>query len=129
MRILGIKPEEIDGTYGKSLVPDTPDAQRRVRQALEAIGKGSDTSGVVLELRRKDDGKPVWIQWWSRPDPSGAYTRTMFIDITDRVLMEQEKTRLEAQNTYLKEGLPAEHHFTEICGTSLALRRVLRHVA
>jgi transcriptional regulator with GAF, ATPase, and Fis domain len=25
---------------------------------------------VVLELRRKDNGKPLWIQWWSRPDPA-----------------------------------------------------------
>jgi hypothetical protein len=32
----------------------------------------------------------------SRPDPSGTYTRTMFVDITERVLMEQEKARLEA---------------------------------
>ena len=31
MRILGIKPEEIAGMFGKSLVPDTPDAQRRLR--------------------------------------------------------------------------------------------------
>src|SRR5262245_4399354 len=76
-RILGIKPEEVAGTYGKSFVPDTPEAQRRVREALESIGRGADTSGVVLELRRKDNGKPLWIQWWSRPDPSGTYTRTM----------------------------------------------------
>src|SRR5262245_29656538 len=57
MRILGIKPNEIEGTYGKTFIPDTPDAQRRLREALESIGKGTDTSGVVLELRRKDDGK------------------------------------------------------------------------
>jgi PAS domain-containing protein len=30
MRILGIKPEEIAGMFGKSLVPDTPDVQRRL---------------------------------------------------------------------------------------------------
>ncbi|MCI0745036.1 MAG: sigma 54-interacting transcriptional regulator [Verrucomicrobia subdivision 3 bacterium] len=128
MRILGIKPEEIAGTYGKSFVPDTPEAQRRVREALESIGKGTDTRGVVLELRRKDNGKPIWIQWWSRPDPSGTYTRTMFIDITDRVLMEQEKARLEAQNTYLQEEIRTEHNFDEIVGNSPSLLGVLRQV-
>src|SRR5207249_2139313 len=91
MRRMGIKPEEIAGTYGKSFIPDTPDAQRRLREALESIGRGTDTSGVVLELRRKDNGKPLWIQWWSRPDPGGMYTRTMLVDITDRVPMAQEK--------------------------------------
>src|SRR5262245_48235287 len=56
LRILGIKSEEVPGMVGKSLVPDTPDAQRRVKEALASIGRGTDTSGVVLELRRKDNG-------------------------------------------------------------------------
>jgi len=111
MRILGVKPEEVSRTYGRDLVPDTPEAQRRLRDAFASIGRGSDTSGVVLELRRKDNGKPLWIQWWSKPDPGGTYTRTMFVDITDRVLMEQEKARLEAQNTYLQEEIRSEHNF------------------
>ena len=128
LRTLGIKPEEAVGTLGKSLVADTPDNQRRLREAFESIGRGTDTGGVVLELRRKDNGKPVWIQWWSRPDPSGAYTRTMFIDITDRVLMEREKARLEAQNIYLQEEISAEHNFTEMVGNSPKLRAVLQQV-
>jgi PAS domain S-box-containing protein len=125
MSILGIKPEEVAGTYGKSLVPDTPDAQRCLREALGSIGRGTDTSGVVLELRRKDNGKPVWVQWWSRPDPSGGYTRTMFIDITERVLMEREKARLEAQSNYLQEEIRSEHNFEEIVGNAPALLKVL----
>jgi len=127
-RSLGIKPEEVPGTYGKSFVPDTPEAQRRVREALESIGRGAETHGVVLELRRKDNGKPLWIQWWSRPSPDGTYTRTMFVDITERVLMEQEKARLEAQNTYLQEEIRTEHNFDEIVGNSPALLEVLRQV-
>ena len=54
MRILGIKPEEIAGMFGKSLVFDTPEAQRRLREALDSFGRGIDKRGVVLELRRKD---------------------------------------------------------------------------
>jgi PAS domain S-box-containing protein len=128
MRSLGIRPEEVTGTFGKSFVPDTPEAQRRLREAFESIGRGTDASGVVLELRRKDNGKPLWIQWWSKPAPGGQYTRTMFIDITDRVLMEQEKARVEAQNTYLQEEIRSEHNFGEIVGNSPALLEVLRLV-
>jgi transcriptional regulator with GAF, ATPase, and Fis domain len=82
----------------------------------------------VLELRRKDNGKPLWIQWWSRPDPSGTYTRTMFVDITERVLMEQEKARLEAQNKYLQDEIRSEHNFDEIIGSSHELLNLLRQV-
>ena len=128
MRILGIKPEEVSGTYGKSLVPDTPEAQRRLKQAFEAMGRGTDKEGIVLELRRKDNGQPIWIQWWSQPAPDHSYTRTMFIDITERVLMEREKARLEAQNTYLQEEIRSEHNFGEIVGNSKVLLEVLRQV-
>ena len=128
MKILGLKPEEVEGTYGKSFFPDTPEAQRRLRIALESLGKGAETNGVVLELRRKDNGKPIWIRWWSRPDPKSGYTRTMFIDITEQVLMEQEKARLEAQNTYLQEEIRNEHNFDEIVGNSPTLIEALRQV-
>lgn len=128
MRILGITPDQVAGAYGKDFVPDTPDAQRRLREAFESIGRGTDTSGVVLELRRKDNGKPVWIQWWSKPDPGGAYTRTMFVDITERVLMEQEQARLQAQNRYLREEIKSSHNFDEIVGSSPSLLKVLKSV-
>jgi formate hydrogenlyase transcriptional activator len=128
MKILGIKPEDVPTTYGKNFIPDTPDAQRRLKEAFESIGKGIDTSGVVLELRRKDNGKPLWIQWWSRPDISGQYTRTMFIDITERVVMEREKARLEATNNYLQEEIRNEHNFGEIVGNDPKLRETLRMV-
>ena len=128
LRSFGITPEEVEGTYGRDFVPNTPDAQRRLREAFESIGRGTDTSGVVLELRRKDNGKPLWIQWWSKPDIGGKFTRTMFVDITERVLMEQEKARLEAQNTYLQEEIRSEHNFGEIVGSSPALLDVLRQV-
>ena len=55
-KILGINPEAVPHTCGRTFVPDTPDAQRRMREAFESIGRGIDTSGVVLEMRRKDDG-------------------------------------------------------------------------
>ena len=128
MRSLGITPEEVDGTYGRDFIPDTPEAQRRLREAFSSVGPGSGTSGAVLELRRKDNGKPLWIQWWSKPDPSGTYTRTMFVDITERVLMEQEKARLEAANVYLQEEIKTEHNFEEMIGTSSAIKKVFQAI-
>lgn len=128
MRSLGITPGEVQGTYGSTFIPETPEAQCRLKGALESIGRGTDTSGVVLELRRKDNGNPLWIQWWSRPDPSGTYTRTMFIDITEKVLMEQEKARLEAANIYLQEEIKTTHNFEEIIGRSGAIKKVLQGI-
>lgn len=128
MKTLGITTDQIEQTYGKSFIPDTPDAQRRLKEAFESIGKGVDTSGVVLELRRKDNGKPLWIRWWSRPDSGGSYTRTMFLDITEQVLMEQEKARLEAQAVYLQEEIKGTHNFEELIGSSTSLKKVLKNV-
>lgn len=128
MKILGITADDVPHTYGRSFVPDTPEAQARLRDAFASVGKGIDTSGVVLELRRRDDAAPVWIEWWSRPSPDGSYTRTMFLDISKRVLMEQDKARLEAQNSYLQEEIRSEHNFGEIVGNAPALLELLRQV-
>jgi len=128
LKTLGMTADQVDGTYGFSFIPDTPDAQRRLKEAFDSIGKGIDTSGVVLELRRKDNGKPLWIKWWSRPDPSGTYTRTMFVDITEQVLAEQEKARLEAQAVYLQEEIKGSHNFEELIGSSTSLKKVLKSV-
>ena len=128
LRILGIRPDEVKGMVGISLAPNTPSAQKRIKEAFASINRGTDTSGVVLEMCRKDNGKTIFIQWWSRPDPSGTFTRTMFIDITDRILMEQEQSRLQAQNVYLQEEIKAVHNFDEIIGASAGLLKVLDNV-
>ena len=127
-RAFGINPEDVPGTYGTSFVVENPENQRRLKEAFASVGRGTDTSGVILELRRKDNGKPLWIQWWSRPDKSGAYTRTMFIDITDKVVMEQEQARLREQNKALRDELSASQFSGEIVGRSPALARVLDSV-
>lgn len=129
LRTLGVRQDEAVGFRGLSLVPDTPEARKLAEEAFVAIGRGVDTAGVMLELRRKDDGRPLWIRWWSRPDPSGAFTRTMFLDITDQVLAEREKARLQAQNVYLQEEIKATHNFDEIVGRSPGLVSVLQQVS
>lgn len=127
-RTLGITPEQVIGTVGMSFIPDTPEAHQRVQEAFKSINQGADTSGVVLELRRKDNGKPLWIEWWSRPDPSGEFTRTMFIDITEKVLIEQEKNRLQAQNRYLQEEIKEASNCEDIVGRSQAVQALLNNV-
>ena len=109
LRILGVRPEEVEGTYGRSLVPDTPDAQKRVEDALASVGHGKNTSDVILELRRKDDGQPIWVRWWSSPAPDGSFTRTMFIDVTQQVLSDRKNRVLQAHNSYLQEELRNVH--------------------
>lgn len=127
-RILGLRPEEVKGMVGFSLCPDRPDAQRRVKEVFELVNRGTDIRGVELELRRKDNGKPIFIQFWSSPDPGGEYTRTMFVDITDRVFLEKDQARLHAQNVYLQEEIKSVHNFDEIVGASTGLLKVLDNV-
>ena len=52
----------------------------------------------------------------------------MFVDITERVLMEQEKNRLAAQNLYLQEEIKSVHNFEEIVGQSPAVLEVIEKV-
>ena len=56
------------------------------------------------------------------------YARIMFLDMTDQVLMEQEKARLEAQNAYLLDEIRTEQNFGDIIGGSSGLRKVMQQV-
>jgi PAS domain S-box-containing protein len=127
-KLLGIRPEEVPGTLGLTFVASTPENQERVQRALGAVQQGEERACVELELKRKDDGRPVWVQWWSKPDPDGKHTRTMMVDITARVLAEQERNRLQQQNVYLQEEIKSEYNFEEIIGRSAALQNVLAKV-
>lgn len=128
LKALGVKPDEVHDIYGKTLVVNNPENQKRLKDAFDAIGRGTDKGGVILELKRKDNGQPLWIEWWSNPDPSGEYTRTMFIDITEKVLMEQEQTRLRAQNQYLQEEIKLTHNFEEIISKSKNFQKILHQI-
>ena len=126
-QIFGVKPEEMAGFNWRSLFPDTPEAQRRLREALRLVESKTDASGDELELRRKEDGRPTWVQWWSKRE-AGKYARIMFLDITDQVLMEREKARLEAHNAYLLDQIRTEQNFGDIIGGSSGLRKVMQQV-
>jgi PAS domain S-box-containing protein len=127
--ILGISADEVSRTFGTSLVVDNAEARQNVQDALEHIRTSRHTEQRIIELRRKDNGERVWVQWWSKPAPSGAYTRSMFIDITQQVLLEQERARLKAQNVYLQEEIKADHNFEEIIGATAGLSQVMAKIA
>jgi formate hydrogenlyase transcriptional activator len=126
--LLGLGPGDVPGTYGLSLVAQTPEDQERVHDALGAEKQGVGKGYIELELRRKDDGRPVWVQRWSKPEPDGKHTRTMIIDITARVLAEREKARLLQQNLYLQEEIKAGTNFEEIVGTAPPLLGVFKQI-
>jgi PAS domain S-box-containing protein len=127
-RLLGLKPEEVPGTIGRTLLAPDAGMQEHAAAALSSVRSGEERAEVVLELRRKDDGRPIWVQWWSKPEPGGKYTRTMLVDITARVLAERERARLQQQNEYLQEEIKSEYNFEEIVGRSPALRGALAKV-
>lgn len=128
MQLLGVRPDQVPGFLGKSIVDQSPEIQARLHDAFTRLKEGKEQSWVELELRRADNGKPIWIQWWSKPELDGIHTRTMIVDITQRVLMEREKARLEQQNIYLQEEIRQVHNFHEIVGSSEKLVRVLADV-
>ena len=121
LRILGLAPADVTSTFGRDLVANTTDTQGRLQAAFESVERGDEAKDVVLELRRKNDGRPVWVQWSSRPSPDGRYTRTMMVDITDRVLVEKTKAALEFS---LETGQVGDWDLDLLTDTS---RRSLRH--
>ena len=54
---------------------------------------------------------------------------SIWVDITDRVLAEAERARLQEQNLYLQEEIKSVHNFEEIIGRSPALAAVLDKVS
>jgi transcriptional regulator with GAF, ATPase, and Fis domain len=52
----------------------------------------------------------------------------MFLDVTDRVLMEKERALLADQNVYLQEEIKSVHNFDAIVGQSAALLDVVEKV-
>ena len=76
---------------------------------------GEEISGLELEMRRRD-GSPLWISLWMRPmrhaDGTVQAVHTIWVDITDRVLAEAERARLQQQNLYLPgERSSRSHNF------------------
>jgi formate hydrogenlyase transcriptional activator len=130
--LFGYPIEEMVGASIHSFLPDTPTGRARSEEVRRKHLADESVAGWELEARRKD-GRPLWINLWMEGgrDASGAIlpARSAFVDITDRVLAERERARLQAQNLYLQEEIKSVHNFDEIIGRSPALLKVLNQVA
>src|SRR5437588_9366659 len=112
-------------------MPDTPAGKARSLEVYRKHLAGEAVSGWELELCRKD-GRPLWVNVWMEPgrgeDGTVQASRSFFVDITDRVLDERERTRLHEQNLYLQEDIKSAHNFEQIIGRTSALMDGLGHV-
>jgi PAS domain S-box-containing protein len=126
-QIFSVRPEEMTGFNWRSLFPDTTESQQGLRKALRLVESAVEANGEKLELRRKEDGRPIWVKWWSKRE-MGSYARIMFLDMTEQVLMEREKARLEDHNAYLLDEIRSEQNFGDIIGASMGLRKVMQQV-
>jgi formate hydrogenlyase transcriptional activator len=126
-RLLGLSDQDVPGIRGNTL---------RVSKVADTHPPSNPQTGDVVkaglmeirEYRRHDNQKPVWVQCWSRPDPSRKYVRTVMIDITEHVLAEHEQQRLKQQNQNLEDEIKASRDFDYIIGNSPPIRKVLEQV-
>src|SRR5262249_188156 len=129
--LIGYPLSEIVGQLTYSFAADTPTGRARSLEVRRKHEAGEPVSGWEIELRHKDR-RSVWIKVWMVPtrgaDGSIQAARCFCIDVTDRVLAEQERDRLHQQKLYLQEEIKAEHDFERIVGRSPALARVLAEV-
>jgi PAS domain S-box-containing protein len=129
--LLGFSVDELLGAPLTSFVADTPAAKQRGLELSRKHLAGEAVAGWEMELRRKD-GRPLWVNLWMETSRSedGAIqpSRSFWVDITDRVLAERERARLQEQNLYLQEEIKSVHNFDQIIGRSAALMEVLGHV-
>jgi PAS domain S-box-containing protein len=129
--MLGYPVDQLVGASIHSFMPDTPAGKERSMEVYRKHLAGEAVSGWELELRRKD-GRPLWVNVWMEPgrgvDGTVQASRSFFVDITDRVLAERDRARLQEQNLYLEEEIKSVHNVEEIIGRSPALMEVLANV-
>jgi PAS domain S-box-containing protein len=129
--LLGYSKDELVGACIHDCLPDTPEGRSRSEAVHRALVAGETVSGWQLEMRRKD-GRPLWIHLWVQADRGEDGThqpgRAIFIDVTERVLADAERARLQEQNLYLQEEIKTVHNFEQIIGRSPALMAILSEV-
>jgi formate hydrogenlyase transcriptional activator len=130
-QLLGYPAAELVGSSILGHFADTPSGRRQAEQAFHKGFAGEEVCGLELEMRRRD-GSPLWVSVWMRPmrgvNGSIQALHSIWVDVTDRVIAEAERARLQQQNLYLQEELKSVHNFEEIIGRSPALLTVLDKV-
>jgi PAS domain S-box-containing protein len=130
-QLTGYCAAELEGMSAVSLFADTLATRARDAESFRRFLAGEDLSGLEVEMRRKD-GRPLWVSLWMKPvrgaDGKVQTSRAIWVDITDRILAENERARLQQQNHYLQEEIKEAHNFDELVGHSAALQGVLEKV-
>jgi PAS domain S-box-containing protein len=130
-QMVGFSTEELMGRPVAELFADTPAGKTRDAESFQRFLSGEELSGLEVEMRRKD-GQPLWVSLWMRPirgeDDTVRASRSIWVDITDRVLAQAERVRLQQQNLYLQDEIKATHNFEELIGHSPGLQEVLEKI-
>jgi formate hydrogenlyase transcriptional activator len=130
-QLVGYSVEELKGLPVASLIADTPAGKKQDAESSRNLLAGEEVSGLEVNMRRKD-GRPLWISLWMKPirgeDGKVQASRSIWVDITDRVLAEAERARLQQHNLYLQDEIKSARNFEELIGQGPAFQAVLDKV-
>jgi PAS domain S-box-containing protein len=130
-QMIGYSADEMTDRSIFDFFADTAAGKGGASEMLRRFQAGDEASGLEVEMGRRD-GRPLWISLWIKPirgaEGKVHASRSIWVDITDRVLAEAERARLHQQNIYLQDEIKATHNFEEIVGQSRALTAVLEDV-
>jgi formate hydrogenlyase transcriptional activator len=130
-QLVGVAADELEGLPVADFFGGAAAGKTGYAEAFARLLTGEEVSGLEVQMRRKD-GRPLWLCMWMRPirgaDGKVQASRSVWVDITDRVLAEAERARLQQQNLYLEEEIKAVHNFEELIGQGPALQAVLDKV-
>jgi formate hydrogenlyase transcriptional activator len=130
-QMIGHSADEMNGRSIFDFFAPTPAATGQAPSLRDRFGGGEEFSGLEAELHRRD-GRPLWVSLWMKPirgdDGRVQAGRAIWVDITDRVLADAERARLQQQNLYLQDEIKATHNFDAIIGNSPPLCAVLDDV-
>src|SRR5262249_57670220 len=108
--LIGYPLPEIVGQLTYSFAAETSAGRPRSLEVRRKHEAGEPVSGWEIEMRHKD-GRSVWIKVWMEPtrgaDGSLQPAPCFCVDVTDRVLAEQERDRLEQQKRDLQGRIKA----------------------
>jgi PAS domain S-box-containing protein len=130
-QMIGHSADEMKGRSIFDFLAQASVAEGRAPSLRDRFRAGEEFSGLEVEMHR-EDGRALWISLWMRPIRDGdgrvQASRAIWVDITDRVLADAERARLQQQNRYLQDEIKATHNFEAIVGKSPPLCAVLDEV-
>ncbi len=127
-QMLGYTPDEMIGRHWMTIVP--PD-QQPVVQAADTRRARGQADRYEIELLRKDGTRCPVIVSGSPRWQGGQFVGTMavFTDITARREAEEEREQLLQETETMRGRAVALLEITQVAGSSLELKLVLKHIA